>query len=426
MWKAFAVSGIMAMAGLYSQVFAEEKTDDPAAEQKKLQEQYEKEQAEAKKKLEAVREKSPFQENAAITVPSEKGVILGFTVLSDGRLAALSGASDRYGRDLGKAAETGHFHLVDAKGQITASHELNFKPTSINTGPGDTLYIAGTGTIAVFDTSGKKLRDADAPHLKHAIADPEKFAEEMWELHQEEMKLQQEQLKTLNDVIQEMNKKKPEELSASDKEQLDGLKQTIKYYEEAAVTKAKLTKEDVTKAAIERLKKIHRVAVSKQDVFIVTNEANGHGFCVWRLTPELTDAKKIATGLSGCCGQMDIQTMDDEILIAENSRHRVQRIGRDGTKGTTFGKSSRTDESCFGGCCNPMNTCLDLSTNTLLTSESNGLVKSYKPDGTFVSILGVAKVTEGCKNSAIGISPAGDRLYYLDVENGRILVLDKK
>jgi hypothetical protein len=418
--------GILASCWIFSPASAQEKSENFAAEQKELQAQYEKEQAEAQKKLQAVREKSPFQETISITVPSEKGATLGFSVLSDGRLAAISGTSDRYGRDISKATDSGYFHIVDAKGQIVSTHELSFKPTSINTGPGDTLYVAGVGRLAVFDTDGKKLRDADAPHLKHAIADPEKFAQEVWELHQEELKLQQEQLKTQTDVIEEMSKKKPEELSSTEKEQLNDLKQMIKYYEESTKTKAKLAKEDVSKAAIERLKKIHRVAVSKQDVFIVTNEANGHGFCVWRLTHELTDAKKIAEGLSGCCGQMDIQTIDDEIVIAENSRHRVRRIGRDGTKGTTFGKSSRTDESCFGGCCNPMNTCLDLSTNTLLTSESNGLVKSYKPDGTFVSVLGVAKVTEGCKNSAIGISPAGDRLYYLDVEKGQILVLERK
>ena len=78
----------------------------------------------------------------------------------------------------------------------------------------------------------------------------------------------------------------------------------------------------------------------------------------------------------------------------------------------------------FGGCCNPMNTCLD-GDGCLLTSESNGLVKRYSLDGEFKEVVGVADVQAGCKNSSIGMSADGGHLYYLDVHKGTVVVLEK-
>ena len=63
---------------------------------------------------------------------------------------------------------------------------------------------------------------------------------------------------------------------------------------------------------------------------------------------------------------------------------------------------------------------------SLLLSESNGLVKQFAADGTLVEILGSANVQSGCKNSSIGLSTDGATLYYLDINRGRVLVLEKK
>ena len=45
--------------------------------------------------------------------------------------------------------------------------------------------------------------------------------------------------------------------------------------------------------------------------------------------------------------------------------------------------------------------------------------------GEFVEIVGTAQVKGGCKNSAIAIEPDGSRLYYMDVNAGRVLVLTR-
>ena len=54
------------------------------------------------------------------------------------------------------------------------------------------------------------------------------------------------------------------------------------------------------------------------------------------------------------------------------------------------------------------------------------LASKLAPDGTLTEILGVADVQSGCKNSSIGLSADGSRLYYLDIQKGRVLVMEKK
>jgi sugar lactone lactonase YvrE len=144
---------------------------------------------------------------------------------------------------------------------------------------------------------------------------------------------------------------------------------------------------------------------------------------VWRTDKSFAGPKQIIKGLSGCCGQMDIQASGGEVFVAENSRHRVVRYDRDGAEVGRFGKTDREGVGeGFSGCCNPMNLCFTAD-GALLASESNGVVKRFTPDGKYENTVGVAKVPEGCKNSAIGISSDGDRVYYIDIQQSKILML---
>ena len=59
----------------------------------------------------------------------------------------------------------------------------------------------------------------------------------------------------------------------------------------------------------------------------------------------------------------------------------------------------------------------------LLAAESNGVVKRFTVDGKYEGLVGVAKVPEGCKNSAIGISSDGQNVYYIDIQNSNIIIL---
>jgi sugar lactone lactonase YvrE len=120
---------------------------------------------------------------------------------------------------------------------------------------------------------------------------------------------------------------------------------------------------------------------------------------------------------------MDIQTANDHVYVAENSRHRVVRYDRDGKQLGTFGKTDREGVGAgFSGCCNPMNLCF-AADGSLLVSESNGVVKRFTADGKYESLVGIADVPSGCKNSAIGVSSDGQHLYYIDVRASKIVVL---
>ena len=52
-------------------------------------------------------------------------------------------------------------------------------------------------------------------------------------------------------------------------------------------------------------------------------------------------------------------------------------------------------------------------------------MKRYSLDGEFKEVVGVADVQAGCKNSSIGMSADGSHLYYLDVQKGTVVVLEK-
>jgi sugar lactone lactonase YvrE len=149
----------------------------------------------------------------------------------------------------------------------------------------------------------------------------------------------------------------------------------------------------------------------------------GYGYAVWRADRDFSNPKQIITGLSGCCGQMDIQTANNEVFVAENSRHRVVRYDRDGKQVGSFGKTDREGVGeGFGGCCNPMNLCF-AADGALLVSESNGVVKKFTPDGKYETLVGIAEVPAGCKNSAIGISSDGQYVYYIDIQKSNIIQL---
>jgi len=406
-----------------------------SAEQRAEIEKLLKEQAEAAKKLDTHREAAPFQQQSEIRLTAEQGKILGFCVLPNGRLVAIGGASQEYGEGLlstltravsGGKSPTSGVHWLDADGKSLRSAELDFLPKAVNSAPDGSVFVVGAGKIARFDAEGQKTTQIDSPHLAKAVANKEKFAQEMMERHQEETAQLKEQAAAYSDALDELKRKDGEKLSPTEKLQLQQTQAIQMHFEQQLKAHAKMTQEMVVAQAMARLKEIHRVAISKEHVFVVTNESTGYGFCIWRMNHQLDDAKKIVSGLSGCCGQMYVQVIGDQLAIAENSRHRVVLADFDGKTKLNFGSANRIDiTKGFGGCCNPMNTCCDAS-GYLLTSESNGLVKRYSPQGEFQAVVGVARVTEGCKNSSIGLAPDGSCVYYFDVTKGEILVLKKK
>jgi hypothetical protein len=121
---------------------------------------------------------------------------------------------------------------------------------------------------------------------------------------------------------------------------------------------------------------------------------------------------------------MDVQCCEDELFVAENSRHRVVRYDAAGNKLASWGMRDRDGKGKnFGGCCNPMNT--RLVGGKLYVSESDGRVKLFSPDGEYQGLVGKASVQPGCKSSIVDVSADGETVYYFDVQNSAICVLKR-
>ena len=177
--------------------------------------------------------------------------------------------------------------------------------------------------------------------------------------------------------------------------------------------------------------------VSDKHVFLAVGTGNSMRATedIWRFNRDLTGAKKIIEQQYGCCSHIDMQVMNGELLIAENSRHRVNRFDLDGNRIGRWGKRARTGIEGFAACCNPVN--IDIGPgNVLYTAESGvGRIKTYTPDGKFLGVVGYVDTTEfdrGSKLAAqtcyipIEVNKDASRVYVMDVRANLIRVLAPK
>ena len=134
----------------------------------------------------------------------------------------------------------------------------------------------------------------------------------------------------------------------------------------------------------------------------------------------------IVSGLSGCCGQMDVKCCKDGLFVAENSKHRVCRYDREGKSLGTFGFSAHTGIDGFGSCCNPMNVAFGPSDVVYTAEDDTGRIKRYSVEGKLLGLVGSVDLKPGCKNCSISVSKDGDRVYMLDITRNCIVRLDNR
>ena len=93
------------------------------------------------------------------------------------------------------------------------------------------------------------------------------------------------------------------------KEQYDQAKtQWAKMMEENPAKE--LTEDEIAervKSSIKYKMQASSVSATDDEVFLATHATAGYGFDVWRMDPQFESGERIITGLSGCCGQMDLQ-----------------------------------------------------------------------------------------------------------------------
>jgi hypothetical protein len=220
---------------------------------------------------------------------------------------------------------------------------------------------------------------------------------------------------------------KEEDRTKSQTRQLQQAKEILKAYEQMEKQEGTRTVDDVLASMTGRVKVINAIAVSENDVFVACGESVGWGYAVWRFDRDLTNPKQIIKGLGGCCGQMDVQVSGGDLIVAENTKHQFHRYDRDGKKSGSFGKRGNdADPECFGSCCNPMNTRCASGSGDIYTAESEGVVKRFSAAGSFIGVAGTVKISGGCKNVAIGVSPDGEHIVFCDQPGSKFYVLKKK
>ena len=154
---------------------------------------------------------------------------------------------------------------------------------------------------------------------------------------------------------------------------------------------------------------------------------------VVRLDRDLKNPITIVDRQFGCCSHIDMAVHGSELLVAENSRHRVNRFSFDGELLGRWGKRDRTGIEGFAACCNPVN--FDLHDGLIVTAESGvGRVKSFAPDGTFNQLIGYVDTTKFDRGSRVAaascyipveVSPDGIHIFVMDVRANSIRVLKR-
>ena len=159
------------------------------------------------------------------------------------------------------------------------------------------------------------------------------------------------------------------------------------------------------------------------DVFVCIDDSSG--FSVLRLNGRLGERTRIISGLSGCCGQMDIHANKRSLYVAENARFAIMKYDRTGRKLAKYVHRDPKDSGYYGdGCCEPKNICFGSDGDIYAAASAQMVVKRYSMTGTYLN--GVARVpnaTGGCVRVTIALTPDRRKLYMLDTEKNVVRLL---
>lgn len=338
--------------------------------------------------------------------------------------------------------------------QLTKEIALDFAPTALNFDSDGTLYVAGNSNMAKIGLDGKVIQKSATPNLMDADNLRAK-AKAKLEAEREEMSASyKNQIEMIDKAIAIKKKGENKGDKPADEEKTDDTKQDGSESEaEGQVDDAyveQLTQismdelENMRKsyneylkqfkvgepiqdaeldAAIAGMGQVRSIAIGDEDVFVTCAANLGYGYDIWRVNKEFQEAKVVVKGVSGCCGQMDIQAKGTQLYVAENTKFRVGIYNQKGKLTSKFGNQDRTGKTGFGSCCNPMNIrCLD--NGDVLTAESSiGTIKRYDSAGNLIATIGKAKIGGGCKHVALGHDPKLDRYYMMYEDEAAICVL---
>jgi len=239
-----------------------------------LQQKFAEDVRKERESLDEFRTMAPYREARSIAIDPAYGKILGFCALGEGRLAAVTGQADAYGAvvDTHDPATVGNRLVwLSADGREERSVPLEFSPRGVNPGPDGSLWVVGGSNVANFSADGEKLAAADAPHFTLSPEGREEFVEEVKTRHAAEIESYKQSTKMQEEMVAELEGKKEGDPGYQPEEMVKLYKQSCESMKTHVESRQNMTDEQVVDEAIERVRQIHRVAVSGEHVFLVTN-----------------------------------------------------------------------------------------------------------------------------------------------------------
>lgn len=264
--------------------------------------------------------------------------------------------------------------VLSPEGKLVATWPAPSTPEAICVAPDGTVYVGGGGQVHKLDAQGKLLASVETPVASQAVA-----------LSKEALQ------KALGRNFSEADAARQREYVARRKRAVTG------------------------------------IAVSGSDLFVACPSVSDFGYAVWRMDRDLKNPVQLVKGLSGCCGQMDIQAKDGKLWVAHNAKHRVECYDREGKLVRSFGRFDRKAADGFGGCCEPKNLRL-ASDGNVYAAESGPPVtlKRFSPQGKFGGVVALPEFSSGCVRVTIEVSADCQRFYILEPGANAIQVFAAK
>jgi hypothetical protein len=373
----------------------------------------------------------------------------------------------------GCAGSEGEIRVIDAAGKQLDRWSLPVTPEAIYSRADGAIFVAGDGQILKLSSTGKVELSKQSPQAIALNEHPEELRKEVIEqakqraeqygkqaeMYDKMIERADKEMDSINKQLADLDKdakepKAEEEKGVPVKQEIgarraamqkQSLKQRLEMYKRqkeqyakakeqfaeivGAVPPEQLTDKKIdeqVKASMKYKLKASSISALNDDVFIATHATLGYGFDVWKMNDKFENPAKIVTGLSGCCGQMDVKANKDGLFVAENSEHRVCRFDRDGKSIAKWGQSARTGLEGFGSCCNPMNVAFGPGEAIYTAEDDTGRIKRYSADGKLLGLVGAVELKPGCKNCSIAVSSDGSRVYMLDITRNLIVRLDAR
>lgn len=356
-----------------------------------------------------------------------------FRIRPDGNIVAcVSPMSQRRGKKKDEDApklHAGYVQVYSPDLELVNEIGLPFAPTAIDLDQSGNMFVGGNGKVAKLSKDGEIVAECESPNMVGVDMEELKreMKEEMLEQQEQMKKSFERQIKQMEERIAKLKEKsEEEELTKAEARKLkrfeSQLESTRSFFDQQ---QTEITDEQI-EARLQFSSRITAIAATQNDLYVATTARVGYSYEVYRFNHNFENPERVLKGLRGCCGQMDIHAIGENLAVAENTKYNVAVYDRDGEEINRFGERLSGDNQGFGSCCNPMNV-LCCENGDFLTAESSvGKIKRFNETGELIGYIGEAKIGGGCKHVAFGHDAERNRYYVQHEDSNKICILNAR